>query len=82
MYARRLQVQERLCAQIADAVEKVLRPKGVAVQMSGVHMCMVCRGVRNASASTTTACMRGVYKEDARMRHEFMTLSSQRTALL
>ena len=75
MYSRRLQVQERLTRQIAAAVMEALNPLGVAVTMSGTHMCMCSRGVRNSSASTTTNCMLGVYKTDLNLRNEFYALS-------
>jgi len=75
MFSRRLQVQERLTRQIAAAVQEILEPMGVAVMMSGVHMCMCSRGVRNSSASTTTNCMHGVYKTDPNLRNEFMGLA-------
>ncbi|GMA14731.1 GTP cyclohydrolase I FolE [Deinococcus metallilatus] len=73
LYSRRLQVQERITTQIADAVEELLAPKGVAVLMEGVHLCMAMRGVQKQNSSTTTSAMRGVFKEDARTRAEFMS---------
>ncbi|TDE86352.1 GTP cyclohydrolase I FolE [Deinococcus sp. S9] len=73
LYARRLQVQERITTQIADAVEELLSPRGVAVLMEGVHLCMAMRGVQKQNSSTTTSAMRGVFKEDARTRAEFMS---------
>eukprot|EP00658_Telonema_sp_P-2_P009017 TRINITY_DN13412_c0_g3_i1.p1 TRINITY_DN13412_c0_g3~~TRINITY_DN13412_c0_g3_i1.p1 ORF type:complete len:582 (-),score=153.35 TRINITY_DN13412_c0_g3_i1:100-1845(-) len=73
MFAKRLQVQERLTRQVAAAVEEALEPLGVAVSMTGVHMCMCSRGVRNSSASTTTSCMHGLYKTDVNLRNEFYT---------
>ena len=77
MYSRRLQVQERLTKQIGAAVQQVLDPLGVAVMMSGTHMCMCSRGVRNTSASTTTSCMLGVYKTDPTLRSEFYAQASK-----
>lgn len=74
MYARRLQVQERLTAQIADAVEGLLKPKGVAVVVEATHMCMVMRGVQKPGSWTTTSAMRGVFAEDSKTRQEFMSL--------
>jgi GTP cyclohydrolase I len=74
MYARRLQVQERLTAQIADAVEGLLKPKGVAVVVEATHMCMVMRGVQKSGSWTTTSAMRGVFSEDPKTRQEFMSL--------
>ena len=73
-YARRLQVQERLTAQIADALEGLLKPQGVAVVVEATHMCMVMRGVQKPGSWTTTSAMHGVFAEDARTRQEFMSL--------
>lgn len=73
LYSRRLQVQERITTQIADAVEELLQPRGVAVLMEGVHLCMAMRGVQKQNSSTTTSAMRGLFKEDARTRAEFMS---------
>lgn len=73
LYSRRLQVQERITTQIADAVEELLNPRGVAVLMEGVHLCMAMRGVQKQNSSTTTSAMRGLFKEDARTRAEFMS---------
>lgn len=74
MYARRLQVQERLTAQIADALEGLLKPQGVAVVVEATHMCMVMRGVQKTGSWTTTSAMRGVFAEDPKTRQEFMSL--------
>jgi len=74
MYARRLQVQERLTAQIADALQDLLKPQGVAVVVEATHMCMVMRGVQKPGSWTVTSAMRGVFAEDARTRQEFMGL--------
>ena len=76
MYARRLQVQERLTAQIADALQGLLKPQGVAVVIEASHMCMVMRGVQKPGSWTVTSAMRGVFAEDARTRQEFMGLVS------
>jgi len=73
LYSRRLQVQERITAQIADAVEELLAPRGVAVLMEGIHLCMAMRGVQKQNSSTTTSAMRGLFKDDARTRAEFMS---------
>ena len=75
MYARRLQVQERLTAQIADAVEGLLKPQGVAVVVEASHMCMVMRGVQKPGSWTATSAMRGVFAEDSKTRQEFMSLT-------
>jgi len=74
MYARRLQVQERLTAQIADALEGLLKPQGVAVVVEASHMCMVMRGVQKPGSWTTTSAMRGTFAEDSKTRQEFMSL--------
>jgi GTP cyclohydrolase IA len=74
MYARRLQVQERLTAQIADALQGLLKPQGVAVVVEASHMCMVMRGVQKPGSWTATSAMKGVFADDARTREEFMSL--------
>ncbi|AKG22123.1 GTP cyclohydrolase I FolE [Calothrix sp. 336/3] len=74
MYARRLQVQERLTMQIADALQGLLKPQGVAVVLEATHMCMVMRGVQKPGSWTVTSAMRGVFAEDVRTRQEFMNL--------
>ena len=71
MYARRLQVQERLTEQVCDAIEEVLQPKGIAVYTCGTHMCSVMRGVRKESAELITTCFTGVFKEQPMLRDEF-----------
>jgi GTP cyclohydrolase I len=74
MYGRRLQVQERLTLQIADALQGLLKPQGVAVIVEASHMCMVMRGVQKPGSWTVTSAMRGVFSEDAKTREEFMNL--------
>ena len=74
MYARRLQVQERLTHQIADAIQNVLKPNGVAVVMEGRHMCMQMRGVEKQNSLATTSTMLGRFRESVRTRNEFMYL--------
>ena len=71
MYARRLQVQERMTQQIAATLQQVLEPKGVAVVVEGTHMCSVMRGVKKAEASMVTRAMTGVFEQDERLRREF-----------
>ena len=74
MFARRLQVQERLTKQIADAIQDLLNPQGVGVVVECSHMCMVMRGVEKVGANTITSSMTGVFREDARTRDEFFRL--------
>ncbi len=78
MYARRLQVQERLTQQIADALQGLLKPRGVAVVVEATHMCMVMRGVQKPGSWTVTSSMQGVFAEDSRTREEFMNLIRHR----
>jgi GTP cyclohydrolase I len=73
MFARRLQIQERLTSQIADSIVEILDPQGVAVIIECVHSCMTSRGVQKPGAVTKTSCVRGVFKTDARTRNEFFS---------
>ncbi|MEE9127888.1 MAG: GTP cyclohydrolase I FolE [Planctomycetota bacterium] len=75
VYARRLQVQERLTTQIAKALTQVLQPKGVAVIIQAAHLCMMMRGVQKQNSSTTTSCLTGVFRKDERTRAEFLKLA-------
>ena len=74
VFARRLQVQERLTDQIADAVMEVLEPHGVGVLIEAVHLCMAMRGVEKQNSRTITSAMRGSFLDDNRTREEFLGL--------
>lgn len=74
VFARRLQVQERMTQQIADTLEKYLEPVGVAVVSEAYHMCMMMRGVEKQNSSATTSAMHGVFKDDEKTRNEFLNL--------
>ncbi|KAI8884867.1 GTP cyclohydrolase I [Backusella circina FSU 941] len=74
MFARRLQVQERMTKQIATALMEILQPQGVAVVMECSHLCMCSRGVQKPGSSTVTSCMLGVFRSNPRTREEFLTL--------
>jgi GTP cyclohydrolase I len=74
VFARRLQVQERLTNQVADALMTALEPHGVAVVMEASHTCMMMRGVQKQNSSTVTSAMRGTFERDPRTRAEFMSL--------
>jgi GTP cyclohydrolase I len=78
IYARRLQVQERLTTQIAEAVERALRPKGVAVVIEAIHLCMMMRGVEQQNAFAITSSLRGEFERDPKTRAEFMELLRHR----
>jgi GTP cyclohydrolase IA len=74
VFARRLQVQERLTIQIREAIEDALQPQGVAVVIEAIHLCMVMRGVQKQNSVTTTSAMSGVFLENENTRAEFMRL--------
>ena len=76
-FSRRLQVQERLTTQIADALYGKLKPKGLGIVMEAHHLCMTMRGVKNASSRAVTSAMLGVFRTDLRVREEFLELIKQ-----
>jgi GTP cyclohydrolase I len=78
VFARRLQVQERLTLQIAETLSDLVRPLGVAVVLEATHLCMAMRGVQKQNSVTTTSAMLGVFHSDARTRHEFLELIHRR----
>jgi GTP cyclohydrolase I len=74
VFARRLQVQERLTDQVADALGAVLKPLGVGVVIEAVHLCMMMRGVEKQNSKTVTSALRGAFRDDAKTRDEFLRL--------
>jgi GTP cyclohydrolase IA len=79
MFARRLQIQENLTQQIAEALDQALAPKGVAVIVECAHMCMVMRGVQKVGSTTVTRAMTGQFRTDSRLRREFFALIGKHT---
>ena len=75
VFARRLQVQERLTEQIADAIDDVLKPRGVGVVIEAVHLCMMMRGVEKQNSSTITSALRGQFRDCPMTRDEFLRLA-------
>src|SRR5678810_1396056 len=75
VFARRLQVQERLTEQIASALDDVLAPMGVGVVIEAYHLCMMMRGVEKQNSKTITSAVRGLFRSDPRTREEFLTLA-------
>jgi GTP cyclohydrolase I len=81
VFARRLQVQERLTRQVADAIVNAIAPQGVAVIMEAQHLCMMMRGVEKQQSITTTSTMLGAFKEQGQTRNEFLSLIRRPSAL-
>jgi GTP cyclohydrolase I len=79
LFARRLQVQERLTTEIADTIDEVLAPKGVGVVLEARHLCMMMRGIQQQNNFAITSAMRGEFKRDPKTRAEFMDLIRHRT---
>jgi GTP cyclohydrolase IA len=79
IFAKRLQVQERLSAQIADAMMEGLKPKGVAVVLRAEHLCMSTRGVHTPGVFTTTSALRGIFMDSPAVRAEFLSLAKERS---
>ena len=77
VYARRLQIQEKLTAEIADAIMEYVKPKGVMVQLSAEHMCMTMRGVKKPGSQTVTLVSRGVFKNNKELQDTFFHLLAQ-----
>src|SRR3954462_7001420 len=75
VFARRLQVQERLTEEIASAIDEVLSPQGVGVVVEAFHLCMMMRGVEKQNSRTITSAVRGLFRTDPRTREEFLTLA-------
>ena len=78
VFARRLQVQERLTAEIAEAVQEVLAPRGVGVVIEAMHLCMMMRGVEKQNSKTITSALLGSFRDDAKTRDEFLRLAHAR----
>ncbi len=81
IFARRLQVQERLTDQVADALMDTLHPQGVGVVIEAAHFCMMMRGVEKQNSRTVTSALRGVFKEDPKTRDEFLRLAHGRVGV-
>lgn len=79
MFARRLQVQERLTTQIADTIREKINPKGVAVVVEAQHLCMIMRGVEKQNSTAVTSSMLGVFKDNQNTRSEFLNLVQNRS---
>jgi len=76
-FARDLQIQERMTTQVADWLERELEPKGVGVVLEAEHLCMSLRGIHKLGAKTVTSALRGLVRDDARTRQEFLALTTR-----
>lgn len=76
VFARRLQIQEQLTEQIADAINEAIKPKGVAVVIDARHMCMEMRGVQKICSTTVTSALRGIFKKEKKTKDEFLSIIS------
>jgi len=76
VFSRRLQIQEQLTEQIADAINEAVNPKGVAVVIDARHMCMEMRGVQKICSTTVTSALRGIFKKEKKTKDEFMSIIS------
>ena len=74
MFARRLQVQERMTVEIAEAIERTIHPRGVGVVIEAMHFCMIMRGVEKQNSVAVTSSMRGAFKDNQNTRNEFLNL--------
>ena len=81
VFARRLQVQERLTDQIADALMEILAPQGVGVVIEAAHFCMMMRGVEKQNSRTVTSALRGAFRDDPKTRDEFLRLAHHHSAV-
>jgi GTP cyclohydrolase I len=77
-FARRLQVQERLTVQIAEAIQESIRPRGVGVVIEAMHLCMIMRGVEKQNSVAITSCMKGAFRSQVQTREEFLALIRKR----
>ncbi|MGE4014332.1 MAG: GTP cyclohydrolase I, partial [Alphaproteobacteria bacterium] len=74
VYSKRMQIQEKLTAQIANTIDKILQPKGVAVVLEGAHQCMTTRGIHKPGATMVTSRMLGAFRNDPSTRREFLAM--------
>ena len=81
VFARRLQVQERLTEEIASAIDDVLKPSGVGVVIEAFHLCMMMRGVEKQNSRTITSALRGGFRDDPKTREEFLHLAYARSSV-